>query len=109
MYRLAVTTLARWYCPEFRDRHLDFTDGALAAADEAAALAHLEVCVDCACFDVRVRRAMLVMRNLPSVPASPDLYRRIMAGVRESAALGLIADVTEGADTERRVAMLPAS
>lgn len=109
MYPFAVPTPSYWDCPEFRDRHLDLTDGALAAADEAAALAHLEACMDCACFDVRVRRAMLVVRNLPPVPASPDLYRRIMARVRESAALAFIGDATASAESERLVAMLPAS
>jgi len=109
VYPFAVPTPARWDCPEFRDHHLDLTDGALAAADEAAALAHLEVCMDCACFDVRVRRAMLVVRNLPPVPASPDLHGRIMARLKESAALVLLVDAPEHAGGERLVAMLPAS
>jgi hypothetical protein len=75
---VAVLNPARWDCPEFRDRHLDLTDGTLAATDQAAAQAHLDHCEECARFDVRVRRGLMVVRNLPSVRPSSDLYSRIM-------------------------------
>jgi anti-sigma factor RsiW len=85
VYPVAVLTPV-WDCPEFRDRHLDYTDGSLVATDKAAAQAHLERCPDCARFDVRVRRALLVIRNLAPAPGSADLFARIMARVGRSPA-----------------------
>ncbi len=52
---------------------------------------------------------MLVVRNLPPIPALPDLHRRIMARVRESAAFALLADANERDDGARLAAALPAS
>jgi hypothetical protein len=58
-------------CREFRDRHVDYTDGTCLEAERVAAQAHLGACPSCARFDLVIRRGLLVARNLPSVPATP--------------------------------------
>jgi hypothetical protein len=66
-------------CREFHRIHLDFTDGTLAPDECAAARAHLEVCPGCAQFDCRVRRAALLVRNLPPVRPRPGFSAQLAA------------------------------
>ena len=42
---------------------------------------HLTECEQCAAHDAKVRRALLVFRNLPAVEPSPDFYARLSARI----------------------------
>jgi len=42
---------------------------------------HLLECERCAAHDAKVRRALLVVRNLPAIEPSPDFYARLRARI----------------------------
>ena len=68
-------------CHAFRAAHLDLTDGTLAADEHAAALAHRDGCPECAGFDCRVRRSVLLVHNLPEVMPRPGFDARLRARI----------------------------
>jgi anti-sigma factor RsiW len=70
-------------CREFRKQHLAFVDDTLSAVDTAAMRRHLQACACCARLDTRIRRGLLLARNLPVVQPSPDFLERLNARLRE--------------------------
>src|SRR5918999_1747094 len=70
-------------CREFGKGHLAFVDDTLSAVDTAAMRRHLHVCSRCARHDTRVRRGLLLARNLPTVQPSADFMERLNARLRE--------------------------
>jgi len=70
-------------CREFGKKHLAFVDDTLSAVDTAAMRRHLQVCTCCARLDTRIRRGLLLARNLPVVQPSPDFLERLNARLRE--------------------------
>jgi anti-sigma factor RsiW len=70
-------------CREFGKKHLAFVDDTLSAVDTAAMRCHLHVCSRCARQDTRIRRGLLLARNLPMVQPSADFMERLNARLRE--------------------------
>ena len=70
-------------CREFGKKHLAFVDDTLSAVDTAAVRRHLQVCARCAQLDTRIRRGLLLARNLPVIQPSPDFVERLNARLRE--------------------------
>jgi hypothetical protein len=70
-------------CREFGKKHLAFVDDTLSAVDTAAMRRHLHVCSHCARQDTRIRRGLLLARNLPMVQPSPDFMERLNARLRD--------------------------
>src|ERR687896_1051658 len=70
-------------CREFGKGHLAFVDDTLSAVDTAAMRRHLHVCSHCARHDTRIRRGLLLARNLPIVQPSPDFMERLNARLRD--------------------------
>jgi hypothetical protein len=70
-------------CREFGKKHLAFVDDTLSAVDTAAMRRHLQVCACCARHDTRIRRGLLLARNLPVVQPSADFMERLNARLRE--------------------------
>jgi hypothetical protein len=70
-------------CREFRKKHLAFVDDTLSAVDTAAMRGHAHVCSRCARHDTRIRRGLLLARNLPIVQPSPDFMERLNARLRD--------------------------
>jgi anti-sigma factor RsiW len=70
-------------CREFGKKHLAFVDDTLSAVDTAAMRRHLYVCSRCAQQDTRIRRGLLLARNLPIVQPSADFMERLNARLRE--------------------------
>ena len=70
-------------CREFGKKHLAFVDDTLSAVDTAAVRHHLHVCSRCARHDTRIRRGLLLARNLPIVQPSADFMERLNARLRE--------------------------
>lgn len=64
-------------CREFRNKHVAFVDDFLPAVEMDAMRRHLTACSGCARQNTRVRRSLLLVRNLPPVEASPDFMRRL--------------------------------
>jgi hypothetical protein len=70
-------------CREFGKKHLAFVDDTLSAVDTAAMQRHLHVCSRCARHDTRIRRGLLLARNLPIIQPSADFMERLHARLRE--------------------------
>jgi anti-sigma factor RsiW len=70
-------------CREFGKRHLAFVDDTLSAVDTAMMRRHLYVCSRCARHDTRIRRGLLLARNLPIVQPSADFMERLNARLCE--------------------------
>ena len=71
-------------CRTFRQHHCAFVDDLLPGADAALLEAHRAACGRCAEYDARVRRSLLVIRNLPVVQCSPDFADRLQRRLRET-------------------------
>lgn len=65
------------HCREFRRKHDAFIDDTLRGVDIDAMEVHRRVCEPCSLLDTRVRRALLIARNLPSIQPSADFRRRL--------------------------------
>jgi anti-sigma factor RsiW len=73
-------------CRSFRSKHVAFVDDFLPGEDVVAMQRHLAECERCATHDAKVRRSLLVFRNLPSVEPSPDFYARLSARIESERA-----------------------
>jgi len=72
-------------CREFNDQHLAFVDDTLAGIELVRMQLHLAECRSCAKQDAKVRRALLLFRNLPSIEPSADFSERLEARLKASA------------------------
>ena len=66
-------------CREFRSKHAAFVDDTLSGVDLDAMALHRQLCERCSQLDTRVRRALLVVRNLPTIQPSADFAERLHA------------------------------
>ena len=83
-YRYAnhfVGILSPMDCRGFRSQHVAFVDDVLPGEDVVAMQRHLLECERCAAHDAKIRRALLVVRNLPAVEPSSDFYARLKARI----------------------------
>jgi anti-sigma factor RsiW len=71
-------------CREFCDQHLAFVDDTLAGIELVRMQRHLGECDSCAKRDAKIRRALLLFRNLPSIEPSVDFSERLEARLRSS-------------------------
>lgn len=70
-------------CRTFREHHGAFLDDTLPGVDDDAMERHRTECPECAAFDVRMRRGLLVLHNLPVVHCSPDFNERLLARLHD--------------------------
>lgn len=73
-------------CREFKSNHVGFIDDVLCAADMAAMRRHVRVCTRCSTLDVRIRRSLMVVRNLPQIEPSADFYPRLIERLKHAPA-----------------------
>jgi hypothetical protein len=71
-------------CREFKSNHVGFIDDVLPAADMSQMRRHLAVCHRCATLDVRIRRSLLVVRNLPQIEPSADFFARLSEALKDA-------------------------
>lgn len=64
-------------CREFRRRHDAYLDDTLSGIDQDAMARHRNACDACARRDIRLRRALLVVHNLPSIEPSARFSERL--------------------------------
>ena len=64
-------------CATFRENHGAFIDDLLDECDVVAMQCHIAECAQCAAHDARVRRGMLLFRNLPQIEPSPGFGERL--------------------------------
>ncbi len=70
-------------CRIFRQQHLAYLDDTLPGDLMTAAQRHIMACDSCAAHDTRVRRSLMVARNLPTVELSGDFTARLHARLAE--------------------------
>ena len=75
------------YCREFRDKHVGFVDDTLAGVELVEMRRHLDECPSCAELDRKVKRALLLVRNLPTVEVSPGFTERLNSRLAECRAI----------------------
>ena len=88
-YRYAnrfVGILSPMDCRGFRSKHVAFVDDFLSGEEVVAMQGHLLECAECAAHDAKIRRALLLFRNLPAVEPSPDFYGRLSARIESERA-----------------------
>ena len=77
-------------CREFRRKHDAYVDDTLSGVDFEGMTRHRQFCGRCAQLDTRVRRALLVARNLPTIQLSAAFGERLQARLKaERASLRL--------------------
>lgn len=69
-------------CREFNQKHVAFVDDLLPGIDLVRMERHLLECEKCAHQDTLIRRALLVVRNVPEIRASDDFSERLQARLR---------------------------
>ena len=70
-------------CREFCDQHLAFVDDTLAGIELVRMQRHIAECESCANHDAKIRRALLLFRNIPSIEPSRDFSNRLEARLKE--------------------------
>jgi len=68
-------------CKEFAARHAAFIDDTLPGFQMAAMREHLTECARCARRDAEVRRALLLLKNLPPIQVSEGFQERLQARI----------------------------
>jgi anti-sigma factor RsiW len=68
-------------CKTFTNRHASFIDDTLPGYQMAAMRDHLTACARCSRRDTEVRRALLLVKNLPAVQVSEGFHDRLHARI----------------------------
>jgi hypothetical protein len=71
-------------CREFKSNHVGFIDDLLPAAGMLEMRRHLAACDSCAALDTRIRRSLLVFRNLPQIEPSADFFARLSDALKQA-------------------------
>jgi hypothetical protein len=71
-------------CREFKSNHVGFIDDLLPAMEMSAMRRHLTSCHGCSTLDTRIRRSLLVVRNLPQIEPSADFFARLSEALRQA-------------------------
>ena len=74
-------------CREFRRQHDAYVDDTLSGVDVEAMAHHLRACAGCARIDTRVRRALLLAHNLPTIEPSAAFGERLQLRLRHERAI----------------------
>jgi hypothetical protein len=69
-------------CREFRRKHDAYIDDTLSGVELDGMARHRRLCEECAQLDTRIRRALLVARNLPTIQPSASFNERLQARLR---------------------------
>ena len=69
-------------CRDFCEQHLAFVDDTLASIELVRMQRHIAECDSCAKQDAKIRRALLLFRNLPSIEPSADFSSRLEARLK---------------------------
>lgn len=69
-------------CNEFRKNHCAFVDDTLPGIEIIRMQRHLSECESCASLDARIKRSLLVFRNLPTIEPSENFSVRLEEKIR---------------------------
>ena len=81
-------------CREFSEKHLAFVDDTLAGIELVRMQRHTAECEACAKHDAKIRRALLLFRNLPAIEPSTDFAERLAARLQEAHEDDLLRETT---------------
>lgn len=70
-------------CNEFRKQHCLFVDDTLPGIDIVRMQRHLNECTSCAEIDVKIRRSLLLVRNIRTIHPSAGFAEKLEAKLRE--------------------------
>ena len=90
-------------CREFRRKHGAYIDDTLSGVDIDRMARHRQLCEHCSQLDTRVRRALLVARNLPMIQPSAAFGDRLQARRKEERASMELARYVDAARSAQRV------
>jgi hypothetical protein len=96
-------------CREFRRKHDAYIDDTLSGVELGAMVRHLRFCERCARLDTRVRRALLLAHNLPTIQPSPMFGERLRVRLAQERVLLAAARAARGAEVERSRPFSPGS
>jgi hypothetical protein len=74
-------------CREFRRKHDAYVDDTLSGVEIEAMGRHLRLCEPCAQLDTRIRRSLMLARNLPTIHPSSDFTERLQMRLAQERAL----------------------
>jgi hypothetical protein len=89
-------------CREFRRKHDAYIDDTLSGVELDAMARHRNLCETCARLDTRVRRALLVAHNLPTIEPSARFTERLHLRLAQERVLLAAAHASRGAITDSR-------
>ena len=81
-------------CREFSEKHLAFVDDTLAGIELVRMQRHIAECEGCAKQDAKIRRALLLFRNLPAIEPSTGFAERLAARLQEAHENDLLRETT---------------
>jgi hypothetical protein len=82
-------------CREFCEKHVAFVDDTVAGIELVRMQRHIAECESCAKHDAKIRRALLLFRNLPSIEPSADFSARLDERIRRECEGGDILAATQ--------------
>jgi len=82
-------------CREFCDKHVAFVDDTLAGIELVRMLRHIAECENCAKHDAKIRRALLLFRNLPLIEPSAGFSKRLEERLRRESEGGDLLAATQ--------------
>lgn len=83
-------------CRDFRRKHDAYIDDTLSGVDLDAMARHCRACTYCARLDTRVRRALLLVHNLPVIEPSRAFNERLQLRLRQERAVLALARAAGG-------------
>jgi hypothetical protein len=90
-------------CREFRRKHGAYIDDTLSGVDIDRMERHRQLCERCSQLDTRVRRALLVARNLPTIQPSAAFSDRLQARLKEERASMQLARYVDATGSTQRM------
>jgi len=90
------------HCREFRRKHDAYIDDTLSGVELDAMARHRTLCESCSRLDTRVRRALLVAHNLPTIELSAQFAERLHLRLAQERVLVAAARASRGSITESR-------
>jgi Putative zinc-finger len=89
-------------CREFRRKHDAYIDDTLSGVEVDRMARHRRLCDSCSRLDTRVRRALLVVHNLPTIEPSARFGERLQLRLAHERSLIAAARASRGAITDSR-------
>ena len=77
LHGISPRSSRRMNCREFRRKHDAYIDDTLSGVDIEGMNRHLRLCQQCAALDTRIRRSLLIARNLPTIQPSAAFSERL--------------------------------